>query len=704
MKNIFFNAHHSPIGAFSSFTLGFKGAKGGLGLELGKPADQNIYIGLESNEGEYYEAFPFFEYSKDESKRFDIEKTDNNTERSLAVIPFKDSMIKREYSIGTDSWHAKDLSFTVFSPVCPIPDPELAEEALLKRVLLPAVFIEMTVDNTQGKKARRAFLGYEGNDPYTGMRKLKGTDGSKITGIGQGRSTAIVSSDPGVKPVLGFSIEYVLKNAMENNWTFGLGNCGALIIDTPPGQKSTYRFAVCFYKGGIVTSGINASYYYSRFFDCIEEVALYAMDNYNTITNACRESNNIIESSRLSENQRFMITHSIRSYYGSTELLDYCGKPFWIVNEGEYRMINTLDLTIDQIFYELKMNPWTIRNVLDMYLERFSYRDNVTFAHDSKEYPGGISFTHDMGVANIVSEPGYSSYEMSGLDGCFSYMTHEQLVNWSLCAAVYVEQTGDRQWLKKNLHILVECFESMLNRDNADPGKRDGIMSMESIRTMGGAEITTYDSLDTSLGQARNNIYLAGKCWALYVAFGKLFKEEGMLDLSRQSFLQAKKCADTIIAHVTDEGFIPAVLGEGNYSRIIPAVEGLVFPYFTNCREALRFDGEFGEYILALIRHLENILVPGTCLFEDGGWKLSSTSNNSWLSKIYLCQFIARHILRIKYDIQGKDADAAHVEWLTHTEHSYWCFSDQIISGIISGSKYYPRGVTSILWLEEESQ
>jgi len=44
-KNMFFNAHHSPIGAFSSFTLGFPGAKGGLGLGLGKPAGQNVFIG-----------------------------------------------------------------------------------------------------------------------------------------------------------------------------------------------------------------------------------------------------------------------------------------------------------------------------------------------------------------------------------------------------------------------------------------------------------------------------------------------------------------------------------------------------------------------------------------------------------------------------------------------------------------------------------
>lgn len=84
------------------------------------------------------------------------------------------------------------------------------------------------------------------------------------------------------------------------------------------------------------------------------------------------------------------------------------------------------------------------------------------------------------------------------------------------------------------------------------------------------------------------------------------------------------------------------VIAENNDSRIIPAIEGLVFPYFTGCEAALDVNGRFGPYLKALQTHLKTVLVPGTCLFEDGGWKLSSTSNNSWLSKIYLSQFIAR--------------------------------------------------------------
>ena len=58
-RNIFFNTQHSPIGAFASFTLGAKGAKGGLGLELGKPSDQNIFIGIA--DAKSITCLPFFQ-------------------------------------------------------------------------------------------------------------------------------------------------------------------------------------------------------------------------------------------------------------------------------------------------------------------------------------------------------------------------------------------------------------------------------------------------------------------------------------------------------------------------------------------------------------------------------------------------------------------------------------------------------------------
>lgn len=698
--NQFFNAHHSPIGAFASFTLGFPGAGGGFDLELGRSPKQNIFIGLERKDGKGYDTLPFHEQGgEDESKRYDIENPDPNPNKPHILHPFSKEQITRNFQLSSDTWSAGDLTFRVLSPVRPVPDPELATVEELKDVLLPAVLVEIEVDNTSSSSTRRAFFGFQGTDAYSAMRRLDTS--AELTGIGQGRFLAIAAAKGTVESALHFTMEDILTAELKENWTFGLGQVGALIMDVPAGERKTYRFAVCFHRSGFITSGIDASYYYNRYFSNVESVAEYALSRFDALAQEAEKSNDMFVGKGLSEDQSFMLAHAIRSYYGSTQLLEYKDKPFWIVNEGEYRMMNTFDLTVDQLFYELRMNPWAVRNELDMFVDRFSYEDTVRFPGDKTEYPGGISFTHDMGVANAVSRPGYSSYELYGIDGCFSHMTHEQLVNWVLTAATYVEHTGDSSWMERNLSVLERCLESMINRDHPDPSQRNGVMALDSSRTMGGAEITTYDSLDVSLGQARNNIYLAGKCWAAYLAMEKIFKNNGRADLAGTAGDQADRCAATIVANVTEDGYIPAVIGEGNDSKIIPAIEGLVFPYFTGCKEALDRNGRFSAYIGALDKHLHAVLRKGICLFEDGGWKISSTSNNSWLSKVYLCQFIARQILGLEWGAEGQAADHAHAVWLTHPELSVWSWSDQIISGEITGSKYYPRGVTAILWLEE---
>lgn len=706
-KSIFYNAHHAPIGAFASFTLGYKGAKGGLGLELGKPADQNVYIGLQARDGEHYQALPFYEASEDESSRYDVEKLDNVNQTTYGsgdlplVSAFRDEDITREFTSGTDTWKAGDLEFRIYSPVRSVPDPTSGDREALMDALVPAVLVEMTIDNSQGTKMRKGYFGYQGSDPYSAMRLIGGPEGGSLTGVGQGRLTAIVSKNEGLWPARGFTLEKILEEKHRDNLAFGLGATSVLLMEVPAGEKRTFQFAVCFYRGGIVTTGMDTTYWYTRYFSDILEAGKYALNRFEALTASCAEVDQRLGTAALSEEQSFMLAHSIHSYYASTQLLEADGEPLWIVNEGEYRMMNTLDLTADQLYFELALNPWTVRNELEWFVKRYSYTDEVRFPGEEELYPGGITFTHDIGIANVFSRPGHSAYELVGIDDCFSQMSHEELVNWLCCATVYIEQTKDRDFVQKMLPVIQECFASMLNRDHPEAAQRNGLMGLDSSRTQGGAEITTYDSLDVSLGQSRNNIYLAGKCWAVYVALEKLFAAEKLTELSHQAGKQADRCAASVAAQLTDGGYIPAVIAENNDSRIIPAIEGLVFPYLTGCEAALDINGRFGSYMKALHTHLQTVLVQGTCLFEDGGWKLSSTSNNSWLSKIYLSQFITREILGMEWDETGKAADAAHVKWLLHPEESYWCWSDQILSGVAVGSKYYPRGVTSILWLLE---
>jgi len=697
MNSIFFNTQHSPIGAFASFTLGEKGAKGGLAVELGKPADQNVFVGLENANGNGFSLLPFFEITEDDSKRFDVLAT---TKTKAAVLrPFKDSEISREFSPCRDIWRAGDLEFRIYTPVCPAPDPAKNSKAEHKLAYAPTLAVEIEVDNRKGKTARRVVFGFQGNNPFRQMRRLDDNARGKFVGIASG-STGIASDSPGVYSSLGFTADQILDEQHPFNLAFGIGGMGLLISEVPAGKRVTLNFAVLFYNGGIVTTGMKASYYYTRFFGDMEAVAAYALAEFRALKGRGDAFEKRFQRSRLNPSRKFMLAQAIHSYYGSTELLDVEGEPMWIVNEGEYRMMNTFDLTVDQLFFEMDQNPWTVANELDWFAKRYSYWDKVLFQGDKREYPGGLSFTHDMGVANHFSRPAYSTYEKTGLDGCFSHMTHEELVNWLVCGLTYEKQTGDRGWLKKSRAIFEQCLDSLLKRDHLDPKKRDGVMGLDSSRCSGGAEITTYDSLDVSLGQARNNLYLAVKNWGVYVGLASLFERLGDAKRVGVCLAQAKRGAETICASADKDGLLPAVLNENVQSRIIPAVEGLIVPYCLGMTEELSEKGPYGTLIAALKKHLQAVLKPGICLFPDGAWKISSTSDNSWLSKVYLCQFIAEKILGLAPKSGGfEPADKAHAAWLLDPRNTYWAWSDQIVTGEAKGSKYYPRGVTSILWL-----
>lgn len=699
MPTIFFNAHHAPIGAFATFTLGCTGAKGGLGLELGKPADENVLIGVETRAGGKYQALPFYASSEDESKRYTAEGGTAESRPLLTSFPAR--KISRDFRLSSDTWQAEDLTFRLVSPVLPIPEPSRATPAALQLALCPAILAELTIDNRAGKKPRTAFFGWQGSDPYSAMRRI---DDAKlgVRGVGQGTRTAILCRERDVEFGTHFTLERLLTVANSESLTFGLGAVAAILIRVPAGEQRTVQFAVCFFRGGNVTSGLETTYAYTRYFRNIEAVGAFALKAAPRLLSTAKQADAVLEESGLSPARKFQVVHAVRSYYGSTQLLEHEGRPLWVVNEGEYRMMNTFDLTVDHLFYELSRNPWTVRNVLDGYVARYQYRDEVRFPGEAKLHPGGISFTHDMGVANVFSRPGHSAYEIYGLKDCFSQMTHEQLTNWVLCACTYIEHTRDWKWAKSRLGVLQECLESMLNRDHPDASLRDGVMSLDSSRCLlEGAEITTYDSLDVSLGQSRGNLYLAVKCWAAYRGLEKLFIRFKKSDLAKSAGEQAERCARTVEGAADADGLLPAIVGENVPARIIPAIEGLAFPLFLNDQAALDPQGRFRGLFRALERHLRAVLKPGVCLFPDGGWKLSSTSINSWLSKIYLCQHVARQAFGIGRDKSGEKADAAHAGWLLHPENVYWSWSDQIHAGVAMGSKYYPRGVTSWLWLRE---
>jgi hypothetical protein len=326
-----------------------------------------------------------------------------------------------------------------------------------------------------------------------------------------------------------------------------------------------------------------------------------------------------------------------------------------------------------------------------------------------------------MGVNNNFSRPGHSSYELPQLNGCFSFMSQEELCNWILLAACYVARTGDTKWLLENTPLLSACAQSMRSRANP----RTGVMAYDAARCSGGQEITTYDSLDESLGQARGNTYLAAKCWAAWIGLEMLDQFRAPLtgdDDSKPLDSLADELSRHLVTCAGADGTMPAVLEKespGYRSRILPVVEALMYPsYWLNClRKRSVDDAESEQQLLAgalrgaladaLRRHTLKLLTDSASqnIFPDHGIKLSSTSNNSWMSKIALFQHVSRQILRLhEHDARVaeifKAADAAHLKWQTEGA-GYWGCSDQFVKGVAKASRYYPRLITAALWLDE---
>jgi hypothetical protein len=687
-RTIFYNAHHAPIGAFATLTLGAKGSSGGFGLELDRPAACSLYIGAESDTTGRFLALPLFgEGIGPQASDFDLEGGEEANGITLSAWP--DEVISRRLTPCLDEWQAEDFTFRVISPIRSIPEPAKGNDDLLAEVILPLVWIELTLDNRKGSASRRMFFGQQGGEPSAGLAHAQS---DSLTGIWLGRNMGFFTDEPEAVSGIAFGPSIVLDPNDPTDLTCMLGSCGMVTLEVPAGEVSSLRLVGAFYRDGAATTGIKTEYLYTKFHEGLEEAAVTGLGMFNQAVQISGQADIDFDRPELSEDQRFMLAHSLRSYYGSTQLLvTNDGSPLWNVNEGEYRMMNTFDLTVDHLFYELRMNPWVQKNALDLFVSRYSYYDEIAGQT-------AIAFTHDMGVGNQFSRPGWSSYERKNETGCFSHMSHEELVNWVLCACVTLEKSPDPEWKQGLQPVFADCLQSLCLRDNPDLDKRTGIMFIDSPRCgPNGVEITTYDSLDPSLGQSRSSTYLGVKTLAAYAHLANALLDHDLRNLAEG---QALLSLSTLSSSFTEEGILPALLESADQKLIIPVIEGLV--YFRQTRlwgEWIQMP-EFAGFVEKLSRHLHLVLQPEKCLFPSGAWKLSASSSNSWLSKIYLCQHVARTCLGWKGLDCFAEADAAHVDWLLHPDSLYWAWSDQMVDGVAKGSKYYPRGVTAILWLD----
>jgi hypothetical protein len=665
----FFDVDHSPVGAWSTFIYGME-ASGGVqvckqpGGDGTLIPDQGVIVAVKN--GTMERVMPFT--SKQKSLPAGALVTDREVTRALGAC--------------TDSWRIPmGVSWVHYTPVWPMKDWQSATIEEKRRFVLPVTWMQYTIDNRAGSQETQLLFSLQ--QTAERARGLAGFDGYVVD---QNTTIAVKSGDA------------ELLTAGQVKQAFGLdGATSAFCVHVAPGTQKVVTFYIAHYKDGIEAQFEDQplKLMYDALYSDLNDILKTAESSLAAVIAECGAMDSKLAGCGQDEERKFLAADTLHSYQYNTILhatpkLD----PVWAVIEGECSCINTFDLTVDHVFYELAMHPWTVRNELDHFVNPYSFTDELSLPGQTQRYPGGLGFCHDMGSrVNFSSGEKGASYP--------NLMTQEELQNWIICAALYWKTTGDDAWLARNKDIFNRALESMQLRDDIDPAKRDGITTYVSNFGNRSREITTYDAMDASLQHPNDSLYIAVKSFACYTMLSPVFAALGEPEQQRQSEAAEAYTAKGILAHWdAAHEFFPALLNGTSTSSIIPAIEGLAYPYAMGLKSEVALDGPNADLIKHLKTHITTILVPGVCIdAQTKGWNLSSSSSTTWLSKVYLSQYITENILGIKNAATGHDADAAHYAYeVLGAPAVGW--TDQIYtsSHIAYGCRHYPRGVTSALW------
>ena len=151
------NAQHSPMGAFLSFTCGNFNTRGGIAAQVGRPGDQDLYIGVKAGgrfEPGLLKCLPMFAAKSGGVGAADYQGEQASAEPKTAprVVAYTGDQIKRHYGWATDRWVTEDFTFSIYTPFGAIPDPAIATHRDMRRAVLPAVIAEISVDNSKGTR------------------------------------------------------------------------------------------------------------------------------------------------------------------------------------------------------------------------------------------------------------------------------------------------------------------------------------------------------------------------------------------------------------------------------------------------------------------------------------------------------------------------------------------------------------------------
>ncbi len=135
-----------------------------------------------------------------------------------------------------------------------------------------------------------------------------------------------------------------------------------LLVDVPAGEIQTVEFALGWYFEGNATFGpIRCEYAYTQHYVNLCEVLETALNTREDCYAETESANQQLRKNKLNSDQQFMIAQATSAYWASSMLFTDHKQLRWVVNEGSFMMLNTFDLAVDHLFFELRQHPWVVK-------------------------------------------------------------------------------------------------------------------------------------------------------------------------------------------------------------------------------------------------------------------------------------------------------------------------------------------------------
>jgi hypothetical protein len=406
---------------------------------------------------------------------------------------------------------------------------------------------------------------------------------------------------------------------------------GGVVIRVAGRAARTVTLVFAAYTQGLVTTGVDARYFYANYFPRVETVANFLLQNANRVRESCVSFDARTTAACADPHKLAVFSTAIRAYDAPTQVLDSAtptGPAAHFATLETRGARNALDRAGDHLPWELFRNPWVIRNIFDLATTAYAYHDKLLFPDDetpAEPRAGGMTFARDFGFGSayapgaVVVPAGPGRPALSAFDGggagpgwAGGNLASEILLNAIYMLTSYALMADDTPWAKTRLPFARELLVSLENRDHWDPAKRTGILKAQSAAA-NGPEQTVFASLpeaDGVLALARGNLYMAVKTFCANLLLTTYFQNNNDLHSADYSYAFAQKTAAAITAAFKD--FLPANLltpdTGASAPRLLAALEPLALPTYLGLTSTLA--EYFPELFQALKAHAASCLKP----------------------------------------------------------------------------------------------